>query len=63
MKIVEKVIKSYFNGFYENYLYQMEIVTKTKNMNQNFLALNLYFRGTFRATKWLLLGIGLDILI
>ena len=46
MKIVEKIIKNYCYGFYENYLYQMEVVTKTQNMNQNFVALNLYFRGT-----------------
>ena len=47
MKSVEKIIKNYCNGFYENYLYQnLEIVTKTQNMNQNFVALNLYFRGT-----------------
>ena len=46
MKIVEKIINNHCNGFYENYLYQMEIVTKTQNMNQNFVALNLYFRGT-----------------
>ena len=46
MKIVEKIIKNYCYGFYENYLYQMEVVTKTQNMNQNFVALNLHFRGT-----------------